>query len=57
MEAKIAILEQQLKSLAIDWKFKDLSLAADNRECNRSSKSKSVTKFLIQIEQCAEVSN
>jgi hypothetical protein len=56
-EAKIAILEQQLKSLAIDWKCKDLSLAANIRKCNGSSKSKSVTERLTQIEQCTEVSN
>jgi hypothetical protein len=55
MEAKIAILEQH--SLALDWKFKDLSLAANIQELNGSSKSKSVTELLTQVEKCAEVNS
>jgi hypothetical protein len=57
MEAKIALLEQQLKSLTLGGKFKDLSLAARIREWNGSANSRSVSEFLAQVENCAEVSN
>jgi hypothetical protein len=57
MEAKIALLEQQLKSLALGGKFKDLSLAASIREWNDSANSRSVSEFLTETENCAKVSN
>jgi hypothetical protein len=57
MVMKIAFLEQQLKSLAIGGKFKDLALAGDIREWHGCSKAKSVAEFLTEVEQCAKVSN
>jgi predicted mannosyl-3-phosphoglycerate phosphatase (HAD superfamily) len=57
MEARIAQLEQQLKGLTIGVKTKDLSLAASIKEWSGQSQAKPVTEFLMQIEQCAHVSN
>jgi hypothetical protein len=57
MEAKITLLEQQLRSLTLGGKFKDLSLAASIREWNDSTNSRSVSEFLAQVENCATVSN
>jgi hypothetical protein len=51
MVAKIASLEEKLKSLAIVGKFKDLALVSDIREWNGSSKAKTFTEFLTKIEQ------
>jgi hypothetical protein len=56
MEAKLAFLEQQLKSLVTDTKVKDLSLAASMRGWNGDSKRKSVTEFLTHTKQCAKAS-
>jgi hypothetical protein len=54
MEAKLAFLEQQLKTLIIGTKMKDLS----QREHRKLiSKPRSVTEFLAQIEQYARVCN
>jgi hypothetical protein len=57
MEARIAQLEQQLRGLTIGVKTKDLSLAASIKEWSGSVKTKPVTEFLTQIEQCAKISN
>jgi hypothetical protein len=49
--AKIASLEDKLKSVAIVGKFEDLARAGDIHEWNGSSKAISVTDFLTKIEQ------
>jgi hypothetical protein len=55
MEAKIALLEQQLKSFTLGGKFKDLSLAASIREWNGSTNSRSVSEFLAQVSNWSDV--
>jgi hypothetical protein len=57
MEAKIALLEQHLKNLALRDKFKDLFLAASMQNWNGCNNLKPVTEFLTQVQQCAKVTS